>query len=98
HAEGSSIAEAGGDGSPRTCRKAILAALPASPQPPKPARRTGLRSPPGGSPNTSCIDKVYPSCSGCFEVSAELSAVSYQLEVRPTSRFSAQDAVGRTSV
>src|SRR5207248_3184407 len=37
----------------------MLAALPASPQPPNPASSTGRRSPPGGSPKTSCIDRVY---------------------------------------
>src|SRR5712691_10510247 len=54
------MADAGGAGSPRTWRKAMLAALPASPQPPNPARSTGRRRPAGGSPSTSCIDRVKP--------------------------------------
>src|SRR5438105_9597534 len=53
------MAEAGGAGSPSTWRRAMLAALPASPQPPNPASSTGRRSPPGGSPKTSCIERVY---------------------------------------
>src|SRR5947209_20379445 len=37
----------------------MLAALPASPQPPNPASSTGRRSPPGGSCKTGWIDRVY---------------------------------------
>src|SRR5438105_6609439 len=54
------MADAGGAGSPSTCRRAMLAARPASPQPPNAARSTGRRRPAGGSPSTSCIDRVYP--------------------------------------